>query len=763
MSSIRPLYKESGSGAATYTAQSSNTGLWYNKFCDTWEAGSRGPDSWDIKNGKFRWIGKVTAQPSGDRKQLGEYAARMRELAAGRGGTAVGLVTATRFATGLGYDHPIENGFAWHHTLGTPYLPGSSVKGLLRACVQEWHGDTLAAELFGEDNPQRDTCVGKWIFFDAIPTQPVKLEAEVMTPHYSPYYQEKDTPPGDWHDPVPIPFLAVDRDQHFQFAFAPRDREETGVHEGQPISIETMARWLKAALHWLGAGAKTNSGFGVFRDPDNAVAAEVASTAPPKTSRSFTATLELVTPAFLAGADQTSATDCDLRPATLRGQLRYWWRTLHTGYLTVAELKELEAKLWGDTNGAGAIRVVVTPDVQTEPELFCFKERGSSKMDSAFAKKHAIEFVTTQNGNGPLTQGLFYAAYGMDEKAKRRHFRPPGSTWRVDVQVCSTQFRSSTLPAETVIAEATSALSLLCRYGGVGARARKGFGSLTLKNFEGHSDPQCETAAIALRRLANLNGGFRQSEAHSASLRQLAQLPPLQIETPWFDRWFLLDQLGASMQAFAQAQAETGHGKHCESKIALGLPRQIHGPRREPLPHQKLTGRHVPPISLSASTGGRHAAPVHYHVTPSSTGYRIVVTAFPMAGLPDLSTSTTILTKLLEHLDRDLTERCRRNSDRGGLSHNRSSITPSARTTAKRPARTPVTVKILKQRAKGGYEVQEDGIVAGILNLGTVPTPPPEIGSLVNVLIKDDARPPQYEWPGIVKPPQKFQGKKGPR
>lgn len=760
MSSRRPLYKESN--AAAFTAHSSNTGLWYNKFCDTWSCVTHDPDSGDIKNSKLPWIQTVTGQPSGDREQLGEYANRIRQLAARRGGTAVAMVTATRFATGLGYDHPIENGFAWHHTLGTPYLPGSSVKGLLRACVREWHGDPLAAELFGEDELQKDRCVGKWIFFDAVPTQPVKLEADVMTPHYGPYYQDNQgtVPPGDWHDPVPIPFLAVDRDQHFQFAFAPRDAADPGVHEGQPVSPETIAGWLRAALHWLGAGAKTNSGFGVFRDPDNAIAAEVASAALPQTRRSFTATLELVTPAFLAGADQTSPGDCDLRPATLRGQLRYWWRTMHAGYLTVPELKELEAKLWGDTNGAGAIRVVVTPGIRTAPEPFSFKERGSSKIDAAFAKKHEIEFVTSQHGNGPLTQGLFYAAYGMDEKTKRRHFSPPGSTWRVDIQACPTQFRSSILPLEAVIAEAASALSLVCRYGGVGARARKGFGSLTLRNFEGHSDPQCEAAAIALRRLANLNNAFRPSEAQSSSLRQLAQLRPLRVDTPWFDCWFLLDQLGASMQAFAQAPTKTGHGKHCESKRALGLPRQIHGPRRDPLPHQKIAGGHKPPTHLSSPRGSRHASPVHYHVTPSQTGLSIVVTAFPMANLPDLTTSTTILTKLLEHLERDLAERCRRHSSRGHATHSPSATTPMARTAAKRPARTPVKVKILNQRAKGGYEVQEEGHVLGILNLGTVPTPPPEIGSLVDVVIKDDARPPQYEWPGVVKPPQRSAGKK---
>lgn len=40
-------------------------------------------------------------------------------------------------ATGLGVEHPLENGFAFFNPYGLPYLPGSSVKGVLRRAAEE--------------------------------------------------------------------------------------------------------------------------------------------------------------------------------------------------------------------------------------------------------------------------------------------------------------------------------------------------------------------------------------------------------------------------------------------------------------------------------------------------------------------------------------------------------------------------------------------------------------------------------------------------
>ena len=45
--------------------------------------------------------------------------------------------TATApFTTGLGEDHPLENGFAFLHPYGVPYYPGSGIKGAVRAAAE---------------------------------------------------------------------------------------------------------------------------------------------------------------------------------------------------------------------------------------------------------------------------------------------------------------------------------------------------------------------------------------------------------------------------------------------------------------------------------------------------------------------------------------------------------------------------------------------------------------------------------------------------
>ena len=49
------------------------------------------------------------------------------------------------FVTGIGMEHPIENGFAFMNPYGLPYLPGASVKGVLRKAAED-----IALGLFGD-------------------------------------------------------------------------------------------------------------------------------------------------------------------------------------------------------------------------------------------------------------------------------------------------------------------------------------------------------------------------------------------------------------------------------------------------------------------------------------------------------------------------------------------------------------------------------------------------------------------------------------
>jgi CRISPR-associated protein Cmr6 len=260
----RPLYDRAAQ-ANLALAGTGNRGLWYDKFCDRWK-----PDWTDFAGdgGKRDWIGKIAKigniganpPPVGDSELLKEAVIRLKTLASALQGRSFEGTTAWRFVTGLGRSHPVENGFAWRHDLGTPYLPGSSLKGLARAYARDW--EDLSNEdlhrIFGP-KPEDDLQVGRIVFLDALPVAPIALEADVMTSHYGPWYQDGKMP-GDWHSPNPIPFLTVAPGQTFLFAVLPRNPSNEKDRKDCAAAADLLVR----ALETLGAGAKTAVGYGQF-------------------------------------------------------------------------------------------------------------------------------------------------------------------------------------------------------------------------------------------------------------------------------------------------------------------------------------------------------------------------------------------------------------------------------------------------------------------------------------------------------------------
>lgn len=250
----RPLYKTDGYLSAR-RAQEGHAGLWFDKFCDLWRVDG---DSWTLRsadtNAKLDWIENVTERPVGSYIQLRESTMRLMRLIESRAGHAAVFATEWRFVTGLGRSHPVENGFAWHPTLGTPYLPGSSIKGLVRAWAaldSDGSSDGDVTRLLGN----RRT-VGSLRFLDAVPVAPVQLQADVMTPHFVGWAEEE--PPGDWLSPTPIPFLTTAAGTPFLFGIVP-------CRVAGNDDLTTGSSWLRAALSWTGAGAKTAVGYGRFR------------------------------------------------------------------------------------------------------------------------------------------------------------------------------------------------------------------------------------------------------------------------------------------------------------------------------------------------------------------------------------------------------------------------------------------------------------------------------------------------------------------
>lgn len=243
-----PLYQTT----APLREADGHAGLWYDKFCSEWHVNR---STWTLKNSKSVWIHTLTNGTVGSPPQIEESALRLAAMIDGSRGRCEILTTESRFVTGLGRSHPVENGFAWHPTLGTPYLPGSSVKGMIRAWAKldadpkpDYH--CIERLLGGPGN------VGSVCLLDAIPVEPVQLEADVMTPHYAGW--TKDDPPGDWRSPVPVPFLVTAPETPFLFGLIP-------CRTVSPDDLDAVSGWLRSALSLAGAGAKTAVGYGRFR------------------------------------------------------------------------------------------------------------------------------------------------------------------------------------------------------------------------------------------------------------------------------------------------------------------------------------------------------------------------------------------------------------------------------------------------------------------------------------------------------------------
>ena len=607
----------------------------------------------------------------------------------------------------------LENaGIALHRTYGFPYLPGTGLKGLARSYAETvWFpaqfrsADGNRSEPAGAEEAERaasawrdieavfgwspgsdgrkpykpktiprpddDASAGSIVFHDAWGTVPPRMQTDILNNHHPDYYRNAE-PPGDWEDPIPVYFLTIAPEQTFRFALSLRrgaDDDEARRTDRRRLAL--ARDWLLGALLALGAGAKTSAGYGRFElrstSADQTPEQQVAEALRPwRTAeelglrRSARVDVELASPAFLAGPHQfgpEAAAGCDLRPATLRGLLRWWWRTMHSGFVDARGLSRLESLIFGDTNQSAslqlAVRRVDTASKTDRPQEYNFKDGFRPKDDI----KRRLQLADPPNKK--TTQGLFYASYGMDDggrnQPRHRYFRAPGSRWCVELvarpALDPDHPRSEPLlSADLVLEQGLLALWLLCHFGGIGSKSRKGFGSLRWLDPPPpcHDLDGCRTAAADLRAAQGLPSRFNPALAQSPALG-LPRLPwPRILEVPVDSPivWQVLDHVGFAYQRVAQQFA------HQEAKLALGLPRKIHGPRKDgPIPRVQRRETWKPPKELRANELRRHASPVIIHVEPAERGHIVRTIAFPSPRLPDLKASQAFLAEFLEQFE----------------------------------------------------------------------------------------------------------------
>ncbi len=176
----------------------------------------------------------------------------------------------------------LESGLSWHATLGVPRIPGSALKGLLRAALRpEIPADQLR-ELFGapdleqskskskskSKSSQTEHTRGRLVLHDALPEDgEFQLGLDVLTPHFSDYYGGKgNTAPADWLSPVPQTFLTVVKTS-FRVVIGllpPLGANADPAPTATAKLLKIVEDALKEAMRIEGLGAKRAVGYGRF-------------------------------------------------------------------------------------------------------------------------------------------------------------------------------------------------------------------------------------------------------------------------------------------------------------------------------------------------------------------------------------------------------------------------------------------------------------------------------------------------------------------
>lgn len=176
-----------------------------------------------------------------------------------------GLLIGTGYAHGSGIDNAnndINCGFSFDYVSGQPYIPASSVKGMLRSCFAHpevitgfcQKAENITKELensiFGDPDEKE---AADDVFFDAVLKWTEKtngnpvLGKDYITPHKSPI-----------KDPVPILFLKIMPDVVFEFRFSLTD----SVIGEVTITAKEKKQLFINLIATFGIGAKTNVGYG---------------------------------------------------------------------------------------------------------------------------------------------------------------------------------------------------------------------------------------------------------------------------------------------------------------------------------------------------------------------------------------------------------------------------------------------------------------------------------------------------------------------
>ena len=339
---------------------------------------------------------------------------------------------------------------------------------------------------------------------------------------------------------------------------------------------------------------------------------------------SLTALYKIATPMFLGGEGQLTDSQ-QFRNASFKGALRFWWRALNWGRV----LKEAS----GDT--AGALQALH----DQEGALFGLASDGRNSCQSVLSIHSTLQNVKLQQPREALKelgyllgQGLYRFNTGLT-----RSYLEGGT---VELLL---QFKPGTRPAQVqAVRQAATALGLL---GGLGSRARRGLGSLSLQSITG-ADGGAQ-AFTSVQQIQHFIATLDFSAPGNPPFSALSQTSRIDVSVQGDSAVGTLAAINAEMQLYrSYGQNGKVNGQPARRNFVADHDNMLAATQGEPLaqlperavfglPHNYFFSSTKAKADISPAGEGRRASPLLVHIHALEEGKFVAIqTLLPGVFLP---------------------------------------------------------------------------------------------------------------------------------
>ncbi len=244
----------------------------------------------------------------------------------------------------------------------------------------------------------------------------------------------------------------------------------------------------------------------------------------------ITLSFEIITPLIMSGADRD---EVELREQSLKGILRWWFRFYKGAELDLKELKEKESEIWGSQEVASKIKITIK----------------NKKLSSKKNGKDYYAYLCMNDDRGDRYSRIKRRAFHENQKFNIDfYFLPPFN--------------------EKLRKELETTLFFLSNLGGLGARWRRGFGSVVIDGYHIDGKNLEEIKNNLNNRLKSFSISSSNRDFMNLSNTSIYLLSPKQKESFWYSWKEAINKLRDDFYRKLKRQLGV-------NRIGIGSPRAV--------------------------------------------------------------------------------------------------------------------------------------------------------------------------------------------